>query len=202
MIMKTIDNATFVDKVVAQLRRTAIDLEEFQVKASLGKAEATDKYEEIKKKFNLFIHETKNKIELGKEKITDMNTMFDELIVQLALGKAESKEAFKEQKKKLLHKLHDIEVKIKTNETLNSIYAYVLIEIEMFRVQLEILEKNFEKGKDGVKTAFEKSKKEFNEMIEKIKSKYSGKKKETQWEHFQNEISEAFGHFRQAFSKA
>ena len=29
----------------------------------------------------------------------------------------------------------------------------------------------------------------------------SNKKEETQWEHFQNEVSEAFSHFKNAFSK-
>ncbi len=201
MIMKTKDNTQFVEKVVEQLRKTAIELEEFQVKAALGKAEAEDKYEEIKKKFNLFIHDSKHKIKAGKEKINDIHTNFDELMVQLALGKAESKETFKEQKKQLLLKLHEIEVKIKTNKTLNRMYAFVLIEIEKFKVQLEVLDQKFDKGKDEVKLGFESAKKEFNEMVEKIKTKYSTKKEETKIEHFQNEIFEAFDHFKKAFSK-
>ncbi|GAA4810057.1 hypothetical protein [Litoribaculum gwangyangense] len=191
----------FVDKVIEALRKSATELEEFQVKAALGKAEAQDKYEEVKKKFNLFIHESEFKIKGVKEKIEELHTKFDELRVQLALGKAETKEIFKKQKKQLLTIIHDIEVKIKTNETLNRMYAFTLIEIEQFKIQLEILEQKFNKEKPEAKESFEKGKKDFNSFIDKFKGKYAKKKEETKLEHFQTEISEAFTHFKKAFSK-
>jgi hypothetical protein len=201
--MKNKEDNQFIDKVIGALRKTAIELEEFRVQAALGKAEAQDKYEEIKKKFNLFIHESEHKVKGAKEKIDDLNTKFDELRVQLALGKAETKEVFQKQKKELLSTLHDIEVKIKTNETLNRMYALTLIEIEQFKIQLEILEQKFNKEKDEAKDTFEKGKKDFNAFIDKIKEKYGKKKEEeeTKLGHFQNEISEAFHHFKKAFSK-
>ncbi|MFI0431084.1 hypothetical protein [Mariniflexile sp. HMF6888] len=191
----------FVDKVIDALRKSAKELEEFQVKAALGKAEAHDKYEEVKKKFNQFIHDSEFKIKGVKEKIDELHTKFDELRVQLALGKAETKDVFKKQKKQLLSTIHDIEVKIKTNETLNRMYALTLIEIEQFKIQLEILEQKFNKDKSETKDSFEKSKKDFNSFIDKFKAKYTKKKEETKLEHFQNEISEAFDHFKRAFSK-
>ena len=49
--MKNKEEIQFVDKVIGALRKSAIELEEFQIKAALGKAEAQDKYEEVKKKF-------------------------------------------------------------------------------------------------------------------------------------------------------
>jgi hypothetical protein len=200
--MKTIQDNKFVDKVIAALRKSAVELEEFQVQAALGKAEAMDKYETIKKKFNKIVHEGEFKIKGIKDKMEELDTKFDELRVQLALGKAETKEAFKKQKKQLLSILHDIEVKIKTNESLNRIYAFTLIEIEQFKIQLEILEQRFSKNKDnGAEGAFEKGKQGFNTFINKVKAKYSKKKEETKLEHFQNEITEAFNHFKNAFSK-
>jgi ElaB/YqjD/DUF883 family membrane-anchored ribosome-binding protein len=196
--MKTMEETRFIDRVVETLRKAAIEIEELQVQAALGKAEAKDKYEEIKKKFNLVLHEAKSKIESGKETVEDIDTKFDELRVQLELGKAEGLDAFKEQKKGLLAKLHEIEVNIKTNKRLNDIYAFVLLEIEKFKLKLEVLEQKFMKGKEDAKTSFEKGKTEFNTFIERIKAKY-GKKEETKWEHFQDEISEAFSHFKKAF---
>ncbi|TYP98211.1 hypothetical protein C7447_103382 [Tenacibaculum adriaticum] len=198
--MTTKDNTQFADKVIETLRKAATEIEEFQVQAALGKAEAEDKYEELKKKFDLFIHDSKFKMKEGKEKMDGVNTKLDELRVQLALGKAESLDAFKAQKKKLLLKLHELEVEIKTNETLNRMYAFVLLEIEKFRVNLEVIEQKFGEGKKESKTSFEKGKKEFNQFIDNFKNKY-GKKKETKWEHFQGEISEAFDHLKHAFTK-
>jgi len=222
--MKNKEDIQFVDKVIGALRKTAIELEEFRVQTALGKAEVQDKYEEVKNKFNLFIHDSefkikgvKEKIEEKfnlfihdsefkikgvKEKIEELNAKFDELRVQLALGKADTKEIFKKQKKQLLLTLHDIEVKIKTNETLNRMYALTLIEIEQFKIQLEILEQKFSEDKVEAKDTFEKGKKDFNSFIEKFKGKYAKKKEEgTKLEHFQYEISEAFDHFKNAFSK-
>jgi len=199
--MKNKEEIQFVDKVIGALRKSAVELEEFQVKAALGKADAQDKYEDVKKKFNVFIHESEFKINGIKEKIEELNTKFDELRVQLALGKAETKEIFKKQKKQLLKTLHDIEVKIKTNDTLNRMYALTLIEIEQFKIQLEILEQKFSKDKTEAKDTFEKGKQDFNSFIDRFKGKYANKKEVTKLEHFQTEISEAFSHFKKAFSK-
>jgi hypothetical protein len=196
--METEENIHFTDKVVDALKKAAIELEELQLQVALGKAEARDKYEEIKKKMNLFIHDSKSKINAGKKKFDDIHTKFDELRVQLSLGKAETIDAFKEQKKKLLLAIHDIEVKIKSNDTYKRIYAFVLIEIEKFKVQLAALEHKFEKGKESAKASFEKGKAEFNEFVDKLKERFT-KTEETNWDHIQGEVSQAFVHFNQAF---
>ena len=196
--METKEKTQFLDKVVQSLRKAAVEVEEFQVQATLGRAEAQDKYEEVKKNFNAFIHESKAKIHTGKEKIDDINVKLDEIRVQLALGKAETIDAFKKQKKDLLLKLHELEVKIKTNERVSRMYALVLIEIEKFKVQLEVLEQKLDEGKVEAKASFEKRKLEFNKFIDDIKAKYA-KKEETKWEHFQDEVSQAFSHLKMAF---
>lgn len=199
--MKNTHDTKFVEKVIGALRKTAVELEEFQVQAALGKAEAQDKYEEVKKKFNLFIHKSESQVKDIRSQIEELNAKFDELRVQLALGKAETKEIFKKQKKQLLSTLHDIEVKIKTNETLKRMYSLMLIEMEQFKIQLEILEQKFNKGKKESKDSFEKGKQEFNSFIDRFKGKYGKKKEVGKFEHFQSEISEAFDHFKNAFSK-
>lgn len=199
--MKKKQDHQFIDTVIGALRKTAVNLEEFQVQTALGKAEAHEKYEEVKKTFNQFIYDSEFKIKGIKEKIEELNTKFDELRVQLALGKAETKEIFKKQKKQLLLTLHDIEVKIKTDETLSRMYALTLIEIEQFKIQLEILEQKFSRDNKKAKDSFEKGKHDFNSFIDKFRGKYAKKKEETKLEHFQNEISEAFNHFKKAFTK-
>ncbi len=200
--MEKKENTQFIDKIVKALRKSANEMEDFKVDADKGIAEAKDKYEEIKKKFNLFLQDSESKIKAGKEQIDDINTKFDELRVQLALGKAETVELFIKQKKQLLLTLHELEVKIKTNETLNRMYAFVLIEIEKFKVQLEVLEQKFDPVKEETKISFVKGKQEFSQFIDRLKVKYSKKKEETKWVHFQSEISEAFTHFKHAFTES
>lgn len=200
--MENIHQTQFIDKVIIALRKVAVNLEEFQVKTALGKAEAKDKYEEVKKEFNKFIHDSEYKIKDVKENIDDLKAKIDELRIQLVLGKAETIDAFKKQKKQLLLTLHEIEVKIKSNKTLNRMYAVTLIEIEQFKIQLEILEEKYKNEKKETKSSFEKGKEEFNSFIEKITAKYSKKKEESKLEHFQSEIGEAFSHFKKAFSNS
>lgn len=79
-------------------------------------------------------------------------------------------------------------------------YAVTLIEIEQFKIQLEILEQKYMQETTATKSSFEKAKEEFNSFIASIKVKYGKKKEETKFEHFQSEISEAFDHFKKAFS--
>ncbi|MFD1294384.1 hypothetical protein ACFQ5N_11105 [Lutibacter holmesii] len=198
--MERVYQSQFIDKVIVALRKAAINLEEFQVKTALGKAEAKEKYEEVKKEFNTFIHENEYKINDIQENFEELKTKFDELRIQLALGKAETIDIFKKQKKQLLLILHEIEVKIKTDKTLNRMYAVTLIEIEQFKIQLEILEEKYLNTTSETKSSFQKGKEEFNLFIDKIVSKYSKKKEETKLEHFQNEIAEAFTHLKKAFS--
>ena len=198
--MKIKEDERFIDNIVNTLRKAAIEIEELQVQTALGKAEARDKYKEVKKKCTTALHETKAKIKTGKENIGDIETKFDELGVQLELGKADGIDSFRKEKRKLLSKLHEIEVKIKTNKQLSRLYAFVLLEIEKFKLNLSILEQKFEQSKQATKTPFDKSKRQFDQFIETIKDKYE-KKEDTKWEHFQGEISEAFRHFKKAFTQ-
>ena len=197
--MENSESKSLIDNAIEALKKSAVEMEKFQVKVALGKAEAKDSYEEIKKKLNLFIHESKFKIKSGKQKVDDVNTKLDELRVQLNLGKVESIEAFNHQKKRLLLTIHELEVKIKSNERLKKIYAIVLIEIETFKIQLEILEVKLNQNMVKTELSIKKSKENFHQFIEKLHVKY-GKKKETKWEHFHNEISEAFDHLKRAFN--
>lgn len=99
----------FGDNLVSAIKKAATELEEFQVQMSLGKAEAADKVNEVKSKFKSIIHEAKNKINSGDEKLKEVQGKLEHLELQLALGKAEAKDAFEEQKKKIKNTIYDIE---------------------------------------------------------------------------------------------
>lgn len=198
------EDDTFLDKAASFLKKAAAELEEFQVQASLGKAELADSYEDAKKKFNQVVHEAKFKMkDSSHEAYQDLRASLDELVVQLNLGKAETKDAFTEQKKKILLQLHEVEVKIKSDETLNKVKRNMLTDIELFKLKLELLEAQLNDGTDRFKATYEESKKEFLDFVEQMKSKYQDKEEETEkhWDHFQGEMTEAFNHFKQAFTK-
>lgn len=99
----------FGDNLVAAMRKAAVELEELQVQAALGKAEAIDKAEEVKAKFKDLVQDAKNKMYKGEAKFDVLKGKLEHLEVQLALGKAEAKEVIAEQKKKISNTIHEIE---------------------------------------------------------------------------------------------
>lgn len=197
--MEKNENKRLTDKIIEALRTSALEMEKLQVKMALGTSEAKDSYEDIKKKLNLFLHDAKHKIKTGKETVEDVHAKIDHLLVQLNLGKTETIEAFNKQKKELLQAIHELEVKITSNEKLKKAYAFVLVEIETFKIQLAMLERRFNKQMSETDASFKKGRDYFLEVIEKLKVKY-GLKKETKWENFQSEVSDAFQNFKKAFN--
>jgi hypothetical protein len=161
------------DKVADALRKAAVELEEFQVQFALGKAEAKDKYEEVKKSFNHFVHETKMKMQEGKEKSDDLIARFEALQVQLNLGIAEGKEAFNAQRLKILSALQQLEEKILSSPVAEPWVHLLKVEVEKFKIKLEILRLRYELGKMDATEEFEKRKSEFLDKISEMKSKFS-----------------------------
>lgn len=96
---------TFTDKVISGLRKAATELEELRVQAALGKAEAKDAFQDARKNFDTFIHDSKAQLEQAgaftTEKATELKSTLEHLRVQVALGSAEAKDAIEEQMDKL-----------------------------------------------------------------------------------------------------
>lgn len=203
--METLEQTSISEKIIVGLKKAAIELEEFRLQATLGKAEAHDAYEGAKKKFNKYVHLAKQKLgnikELTKEKSLELKAELELLQVWLTLGKAETKEAFEEQRKNISKVLNDIETRIKKNKTTDMYYAELQMEIEKFRIKLDILKLQYELRKLGVREEFEEKKKDFSKTLSDIKKQLLKKeeKAESTWEHFRDEISGAYSHFRKAF---
>lgn len=93
------------DNVVAFFKHAATKLEELQLQGALGRAELTEKLEQLKKEARQGIHEMKAEVNTvvdnSKEKLQHLKGQLEHLEVQLALGKAETMEEFDKQKKKI-----------------------------------------------------------------------------------------------------
>ncbi|MCG3164593.1 MAG: hypothetical protein POELPBGB_00352 [Bacteroidia bacterium] len=198
---KTLSN--FADTVIGNMKKAVTELEEFRVQANLGAAEAKEKFEEAKKLFDHYIGELNRQVEKGQEKTDELKSAFEQLQVQLALGKAETKELFEEQRTKITAALTEVERIIRKNEKANEVYLKLLPEVEKFKIKLEIMRLRFELNKLDKKMDFEEKKKEFADKLNEIKARFSGeeKKAEERWENFRSEISDAFVHLKNSFTK-
>jgi hypothetical protein len=204
--METSNQTKIADRIIDGLKKSIVEMEELRVQVALGKAEAKDLYEDARKKFKKILTEAENKLAAandgahnGAQKI---RTLFESLQVQLALGKAETKDAFEEQKEKITRLLQDLENAIRSNETSNEYYTNMLMEMEKFKIKLEIIKLKYALKKMNARDEFEEKKKEFmskfTELKERMLKKETGAEKK--WDHFRGEITEAFGHLKNAFA--
>ncbi len=76
-------------------------------------------------------------IELGKEKLQQLRTIFDELEVQLALGKAEAKEIFEREKQNMSQFIEEQKIRFRKEQALSEekwqqlLAAFEALEVEL-----------------------------------------------------------------------
>ncbi|MBI3512445.1 MAG: hypothetical protein HY064_17430 [Bacteroidetes bacterium] len=193
------------EKFATLLRKAATGIENLQVQLSLGEAEAADKYEEVKKKFNSFLHNAKAKIGTqSRRAANDLRAEVDELQVQLSLGKADSRDKFEEQKKKISKSMDKLERKIKSAEKASGFEEELLHEIETMRIKLEVIRIHYALGQMEALEEFENKKHDLSEMLAKTKAKVAVKKEEFAKKRQRRyaEIRESYKHLKKAFVKA
>lgn len=100
------------DNVLSFLKQAVNKIEELQVQTALGKAELSEKFEEIKKEARGKVNEIKAKVisefNEEKEEFNHVKAKLEHLELQLALGEAETMDALKEQKKNFKNAVTDI----------------------------------------------------------------------------------------------
>jgi len=191
-----------LEKIAGKLMKAQQELDELVLQLSLGKAEAREKFEEIKKEFKAQVSELKQTFNNSslKETGNKIKAMLEELELQLALGKADSVEIFEAQSKKILLALHELEHEIKERLPQTEEVNFFKYDIESFKLKLEILRlklllKNFE-----IKDVFKERMNDARNTIEKLKTSAkeklgSGKGK---YSDFKDEVQLAYKHLRKA----
>jgi hypothetical protein len=196
-------DVNFTDKLIKGLKNAATELEELQVQVALGKAEAKDLFEDLKKKFNARLNVLKSdlsKIKTNKNILPVINAL-ERLQVQLALGLAETKELFEDQIKKIHIELCVLESELKNSEPLNGHATEMQLEIEKFKAKVELVSLRFKLKKMISGSNFEQKKMEFHHKMDELKAKISEKENQAKnkWNFFKKEIDEAYAHLKSAF---
>lgn len=194
---------TISSKIIESINAAWSEIDEWRVQLALGKAEAKDLYEQSKKKFNQLLHDLSQDIAQLKEDkdVVLLLNRLESLRVQLALGKAETKQLFEEQYEKLKTALHELDTELRKNKHIEENYAKVHLEFEKFKIKLELLHLHYKLLKVKTGYQFEDKKKDLLSKLELIKDKMLAKEKEgkQKWDHFQEELGEAYEHLRSAF---
>ncbi len=100
------------ENVLSFLKQSVSNIEELQVQTALGKAELSDKLEEIKRDAKVKLANLKAEVNSvlreDKEEFNHLKAKIEHLEIQLALGEAETLEKLKEQKKNIKDAVSDI----------------------------------------------------------------------------------------------
>lgn len=196
---------TLTDKIITGLKKAVVEIEEFRVQAALGKAEARDVFEASKKKLNKYVQEAHVRLESAKsttrKKSDELRAVLETLQVQLALGIADSKEVFEKQRKKIARSLKELETLLEENKITDEYYTALRMEAKKFKIKLDIVKLRYDLNKLNAKEEFEAKKKEFSKKIADLKKSMIEKEKkvETTWEHFSDDVADAYSHLKKTF---
>src|SRR5688572_17762467 len=178
------------------------EIDELALQLALGKAEARDKFEEIKQEFRKQVSEQKNLLAKASENFIspEVRAKIEALEVQLALGEADTKDIFEGQKKKITKALTSVEDAI--HEQWKKIQApeFFSHEVEKFKLKLEILRLRFGLTKFEVREDYRTRMLNARKQIEKMVSIPVDKvnKGKTKYNDFKDEVSLAYKHIRRA----
>jgi len=178
------------------------EIDELALQLAFGKAEARDKFEEIKQEFRKQVSEQKNLLAKASENFIspEVRAKIEALEVQLALGEADTKDIFEGQKKKITKALTSVEDAI--HEQWKKIQApeFFSHEVEKFKLKLEILRLRFGLTKFEVREDYRTRMLNARKQIEKMVSIPVDKvnKGKTKYNDFKDEVSLAYKHIRRA----
>lgn len=130
---------TWTEELATMLSKAASGIGEFQVQLALGKAEAKDEYEKLKKELRKTFSRQGALVVAGKAQLKQIQGIIEGLNVQLALGKAETADAFAVQKKKIVAELSKLDKSITALPKTDKIRNEIKNEIEVAKIKLDIL---------------------------------------------------------------
>ena len=191
-----------LQKVTEKLLAAQQEIDELALQLALGKADARDKFEEIKSEFRLKVGELKNILANPAENYLspEVKAKIEELELQLALGKADSKDLFEGQKKKIMNALTNLEEDIQKNWRRIKAPDFFVHEVEQFKLKMEIQRLRFRLKKfdvrDDYRTRMQTVRREIKKMTSKAKDRINARQEK--YDDFKFEISLAYKHIKNA----
>jgi chaperonin cofactor prefoldin len=196
--METTINLHFIDYVADSMRKTAVELEKFEVTATLGKMEAMNVFEQVKESYSNLVHDIDNRIDYAEDRYNTMKAKVEALRLQLYLGKADTLEKYVEQRNRILHAIHEVRSEIIVNPRFIRGYAVMLDVLERLQVKLEVLNDYMETGSEKTRRSMKDRMETVENIIKDLRKKFTTIK-EDHFDIFQKEMTEAYAHLKNAF---
>ena len=118
--MKTVEEKTFIDTLIDKLNGVQSELEDFKVQISLGKSEAIERYENMKKNFHVKMSEVESYLKKERTNLSATREKLIEsiqhLLFRITLGKIETKDEFRLQSEKIKESIHKLELALEREQ--------------------------------------------------------------------------------------
>jgi hypothetical protein len=201
MAMKTTTNRQ-IEAALQQMSEKAVlarqELDELALQLSLGKAEAKDKFEEIKKGFRVKLNELRRIIQADSKENAgkDLISKIVALETILFADRADSPHAFNTQRRVLATHISKLqEVIARRFSSVPAIHEFVY-EIEILRLKLEVLRLKFAVRKFKIKNSFRAGMDKAVGVVHAAESKVRNTR--DRYRNFRDEIGLAYEHMRKA----
>jgi hypothetical protein len=194
-----------LEKMAEGLLQAQQEIDELALQLSLGKSEAKEKLEEVKKEFIKGINTLKKSLQSALDQPIPLalKMKFEAVELQLQVGKVQSKESFDSQIKLLIVATIALEEEIRSLLHKMEVKGYFGHEIEKFLLKLEILRLKFGIKKFEIKENFRsematirKSIESFRENAKKLKALPAAA-----YDDIKTEISSNYKSLRNAIKK-
>jgi hypothetical protein len=208
LFMKTIETkikTPLLEKMAEGLLLAQQEIDELALQLSLGKSEAKEKLEEVKKEFVRGINTLKKSLQSALDQPIPLalKMKFEAVELQLQVGKVQSKESFDSQIKTLIAATIALEEEIKSLLHKMEVKGYFGHEIEKFLLKLEILRLKFGIKKFEIKEGFRSEMDIVRKSIESFRKKAKKLKAlpAAAYDDIKTEISSNYKSLRNAIKK-
>jgi hypothetical protein len=199
------------EKTKEKLSDWKASLGHLNVQLHLGKKEARDEFEKQKKNLADWIDTAGEKLHnakhISKEKALQLKAAIEELRVQAALGRAETEDALNKQQENLNKGIHNLKYKIAetyktTKEEIDDFTDKAHDKLEDFHTRFDLFKIHAHLAKMDAGETWDKKKKELSVKLHNLNTKLEESKEVSseKWVKFSEEMSEAWSHFRNAFT--
>jgi hypothetical protein len=165
-----------IDRFIQSLRDAQTELEAFRVQLALGKADAKDKYEELRSDVERLMREWQDYLRssgiVNEEGQTDYKRALEELRLQASLGKAEAAEFITRNSVELLNYIHELEQKVSADSRWTEFRERWTTGIEVAKTKLEILKLHVSLGKLETEAAFPEAADRAREILDSLSHRF------------------------------
>lgn len=192
----TKSNQTWAEQLASMLSKAATEIGEFQVQLALGKSEARDEYEKLKKNLRQQFSGANPTYQSGKKNAQKIQTGIDELQVQLALGKADTIDTFNFQKKKITGALNKLEAALTSLPHDDKFKLEAKNEIEKTKIKLDILRLHYRFSQ----MTKDETGKRVNELKQRVSEIRDNAVLIEELDKVESEIDSAYNHLKKTFT--